>query len=251
LEQQTLYLVPILNVDGVARFVRQVPNCWFAGVYDVEGWDAYVAGIREPMLTYGLTRGSPGFNKLTDQQLTEWTQQRGGPLGWLFSDQGVDLWEDWEKFDAPETRALRDFLDKIEPHCLLNLHNQETPSNMFVPIPSAHGQAARTQVEYGEEMMTQLLEAGVPCSVHSTRTYDYKEYFQQFPDRFYLEHRCLVLFGEVANGYMPDRLRQMMRATVLRRRDADNPAPSQEDIIRTVWIWLKALVDMGGRRSYT
>lgn len=250
LGQQSIYLIPILNVDGVARFVKQVPNCWLAGAYDVAGWDAYVAGIREPMLTYGLTRGSPGFNKLTEQQLKTWTEEYGQPLGWLFTDQGVDLWEDWEKFDAPETRALRDFLVNIQPRCLFNLHNHEIPTNMFVPIPSAQGQAARIQVEYGEGMMTQLIEAGVPCSLHSTRTYDYKEHFQQFPDRFYLGHRCLVLFGEVANGYMPDQLRAMMRSSPLRRRDADSVAPTQEDIIRTVWIWLKALVDMGGRRAY-
>ena len=250
LERQTLFLIPIINVDGVARFVQQVPNCLLSEKYEVDGWDAYVAGIREPMLTYGLTRGSPGFNRLTEQQLETWTEERGGALGWLFTDQGVDLWEDWERFDAPETRALREYLAKIEPHCVLNLHNQETPSNMFVPIPSANGRAACTQVEYGEEMMTQLKEAGVPCSHHSTRTYDYKEHFQQLPDRFYLEHGCLVLFGEVCNGYIPDRLREMMRSEPLRRRDADAVAPTQEDIIRTVWIWLKALVDMGGQRSY-
>lgn len=250
LQQQSLYLIPIINVDGVARFVRQVPNSWIPAKYDVEGWDPYVAGIREPMLTYGLTRGSPGFNRLSEQQLRAWTEEHGGALGWLFTDQGVDLWEDWEKFDAPETRALNDFLLKIQPDCLFNLHNQETPTNMFVPIPSAHGRAARTQVEYGEEMMTQLKEAGVPCSHHSTRTYDYKEHFQQLPDRYYLRHQCLVLFGEVANGYMPERLRQMMRSNPLQRRDADNVPPTQDDIIRTVWIWLKALVDMGGQRSY-
>jgi hypothetical protein len=36
----------------------------------------------------------------------------------------------------------------------------------------------------------------------------------------------------------------------LYRRGLDTPLPTQEQILRGVWIWLKTLVDMGGAREY-
>ena len=250
LEKQTLYFIPLLNVDGATRFAEDVPNCWMHNRFDTTVWDEFSRCIREPMITYGLQRGAPGFNRLTDDQLRDWTEKRKERLGWLFSDQGVDLWEDWQEFAAPETRALRDFLTALRPHCVLELHSHEIPSRIYVPLPSAHGEAARVQMEYGEEMMTQLQEAGLPCSKHSTRTYAYKEHFQEFPDYVYLTHRCLVLWGEVSVGFLPDRGRVLMRDEPLNRRDADARTPTQEEIIRTVWVWLRALVELGNRRLY-
>ncbi|MCC7353112.1 MAG: hypothetical protein IT330_05080 [Anaerolineae bacterium] len=250
LTKQTLYFVPLVNVDGAARFAEDVPNCWIPNRFHTTVWEELSQCINEPMMTFGLKRGAPGFNRLTEEQVREWTEVRGRRLGWLFTDQGVDLWEDWQKFDAPETRALRDFLFQIRPHCVLELHGHERPSRIYVPIPSARGEAARLQMLYGEEMMTQLEESGLPCSRHSVRTYQYKEYFQEFPDFVNLNLGCLSLFGETCCGLMPDRLRESARTDPLNRRDADSRTPTQEEIIRTVWVWLKALVELGNHRSY-
>jgi hypothetical protein len=58
------------------------------------------------------------------------------------------------------------------------------------------------------------------------------------------------LFGEVSNGFTPYWLRERMRSDPLRRRDAEVRAPTQAEIIRTVWVWLRALVDLGNGRLY-
>jgi hypothetical protein len=168
----------------------------------------------------------------------------------LRSDQGVDLWEDWVSFRAPETRALRDLLAAIGPDCVLELHGHELPTAMYAPLPSAEGVDRRVQVGYAEEMMTALLDAGLPCSRHSVRTYHHPEDFHQFPDVVYRRHRRLVLFGEVSCGLILDRGRDRLRTAPLGRRDAEAKAPDQEQILRSVWLWAKTLLDMGGRRAY-
>ena len=250
LAQQSIYLLPLVNADAAARFARRVPNCWLPARYGAGDHEDVSKLINEPLRTYGLVRGSHGLNRLTPAQVREWTVTRGQELGWLFNDEGVDLWEDWERFDAPETRALRDFLDDVEPTCVFELHNHEKPTNMFVPLPSTRGAAARLQVGYGEELMTRLRTAGLPHSNHSVRTYDYKEHFQRLPDVVHLRHRCLVLFGEVSMGFITDKMRAQMREDPLGRRDADAVLPTQEEIIRTVYVWLRALVHLGNQRGY-
>jgi hypothetical protein len=200
------------------------------------------------MSYFGLTRGVDLF--LTEEQLRIWTEERGGMLGQLWSDQGVDLWEDWKTFRAPETRALRDLLDAIEPDCVFEMHNHEIQTAMYVPIPAARGRDRQVQLEYGEEMMTALMEAHLPCSAHSVHTYHYPADLHQFPDIVYQRYGCLTLFGEVCFGMTLDRQREQMRTQPLRRRDAASREPTQEEILRSVWIWLKTLIDMGGSRRY-
>ena len=251
LARQSIYLLPLVNADAAARFARRVPNCWLRARYGDGDHDEVSGCINEPLRTYGLVRGSPGLNRLTAAQVHDWTVTRGQELGWLFNDEGVDIWEDWQRFDAPETRALRDFLDAVEPTCVFELHNHEKPSNMFVPLPSSRGPAARLQLRHGEELMTRLRAAGVPCTNHSVRTYAFKEApFQQLPDVVQQRHRCLVLFGEASMGFVTERLRAQMRGDPLACRDADAALPTQEEIIRTVFVWLRALADLGSQGRY-
>jgi hypothetical protein len=120
----------------------------------------------------------------------------------------------------------------------------------YVPIPAAKGLDRQVQLEYAEEMMTALMEARLPCSTQSVRTYHYPADLHQFPDIAYQRYGCLTLFGEVCFGMTLDRQREQMRTHPLRRRDADARKPTQEEILHSVWIWLKTLVDMGGLRRY-
>ena len=116
LAAQTITLVPIVNLDGAVRMSHFLPGCYTRNRFAADQDEAYVEFVRAPLGFFGLTRGRDLF--LTDEQLRLWTEERGGRLGQLWSDQGVDLWEDWKHFRAPETRALRALLDEIRPACV-------------------------------------------------------------------------------------------------------------------------------------
>jgi hypothetical protein len=248
--EQTITVVPLLNADGAARMARALPGCWHPNRFGTTDADfqRVVEFVRAPVEHFGLARGKDLF--LTEEQIRIWTEEQHGLLGQLWSDQGVDLWEDWVNFRAPETRALRDLLDQIQPSCVLELHAHELPTAMYVPIPAAEGAERRRQVEYGEEMMTALMDAGIPCSRHSVRTYHHPEHLHQFPDVVYERYRCLVLFGEISCGLIFDRGRDRLRLNPLGRRDASATPPTQAEILRGVWLWARTLIEMGGRRSY-
>jgi hypothetical protein len=121
---------------------------------------------------------------------------------------------------------------------------------MYVPLPAAEGPDRRRQIEYGEELMTALLNAGLPCSRHSVRTYHHPAEFHEFPDYVHRRYRCLTLFGEVNCGLIFDRGRERMRKSPLGRRDADSRAPTQDELLRSVWLWARTLLDLGGQRGY-
>src|SRR5262249_44756048 len=150
LAEQTITIVPLLNVDGAIRMARLLPGCWHPNRFGPtdEDFAAVTEFVRAPMAYFGLTRGRDLF--LTDEQIAVWTQERGGTLGQLWSDQGVDLWEDWTNFRAPESRALRDLLASTRPDCVLELHGHELPTQMYVPLPSAPSAERRRQMEYAE-----------------------------------------------------------------------------------------------------
>ena len=98
--------------------------------------------------------------------------------------------------------------------------------------------------------MTALLDAGLPCSHHSVRTYHHPDAFHQFPDVAYQRHRCLVLFGEICCGLIFDRARERMRTAPLGRRDAAARPPNQDEILRSVWLMARTLLDQGSQRGY-
>ena len=248
LRRQTITLVPFHNIDGAVRMSQFLPGAYTRNRFSASDWDEYLHFVRDPIMRFGLTRGIDHF--LTDEQMRIFVEEEGGMLGQLWSEQGVDLWEDWLNLRAPETRALRAYLDDIRPDCIFELHNHEGQSQMFVPIPAARGRDRSTQLEYGERMMTALMEEGIPCSRHSVRTYGIPESLNHFPDVAYERYRCLILFAEVCFGLTLDRQRELARSNPLGERDADLREPTQDEIIRTVWVWLRALVDMGGERGY-
>lgn len=94
LAAQTITLVPLLNIDGAVRMSRVLPGCWHRNRFGASDADyaALVEFVRAPLDYFGLTRGKDLF--LTDEQIRIWTKEHGGVLGQLWSDQGVDLWEE-------------------------------------------------------------------------------------------------------------------------------------------------------------
>ena len=247
-ERQTITLIPVHNMDGAIRMSKFLPGCYTRNRFKASDWDAYLHFVRDPIQRFGLTRGVDHF--LTEEQVRTWVEEEGGMLGQLWSDQGVDLFEDWVNLRAPETRGLRSLLDEIRPHCIFEMHNHEGQTQMFVPIPAAEGSDRVVQLEYGEEMMTALMNAGIPCSRHSTRMYSWPESMNQFPNAAYRRYGCLVLFAEICFGLTLEVQREMARNNPFAKRDADAPEPTQEEALRGVWIWLKTLIDMGGERGY-
>ncbi len=247
-ERQTITLVPVHNIDGAVRMSKFLPGCYTRNRFDGSDMDAYSHFVRDPIQRFGLTRGVDHY--LTEEQVRIWVEDEGGMLGQLWSDQGVDLFEDWVNLRAPETQGLRKLLDDIRPHCIFEMHNHEVQTQMFVPIPAAEGSDRLVQVQYGEEMMTALMDADIPCSRHSTHMYSWPESMNQFPNAVYRRYGCLVLFAEICFGLTLDAQREMAKKNPLSRRDADAREPTQEEALRGVWIWLKTLIDMGGERGY-
>lgn len=72
-----------------------------------------------------------------------WTYPLGNPDGvqqghWRYNDRGVDLNRDWEYFNQPETRAIRDDLLTLTSDSLRNVYYgidfHSTDENLFYPI---------------------------------------------------------------------------------------------------------------------
>jgi hypothetical protein len=250
--RQTVFLISMASPDVTARFFDEFPTGHWTDRFstDAADWDAYVRYINEPRPQLQARHPAQDFTRgFRADEVAEWVSA-GRHLGLRWTEQGLDPWKDWETFQCAETRALRDYLHHLRPNCVFELHNQEQPSSIFLPIPTAQGAAAQKQVEYGEAIHNAAGDTGLPYTKHSMHAYHYPEHSTEFPDWALRELGCLVLWGELWTGYFNDAHRELMRQTLHRCRDADTPPPTDEEMIRVGWVWLQKAIELGNQRGY-
>jgi len=249
LEKQTIVIVPQLNVDGAERFAERVPDCWWRNRYpyaDETAWDEIWHMVDDPLKTfYGDT-----FHRtiqLPQDQLQNWLKE-GGVLGMRFNDDGVDLWRDFGEVQfSPETKAITRLLGEYPPDCAVDIHNDAIPSCVYAPTVNASEEDGRRQVAYAHEIFAEVQGAGLPCSTAPIRPYGAEP--NAYINFVYDKYRCNFVFFEINNGIEYPYAKRLWRGTILEGDIGFRP-PNQEEVVRTVWLMLHRLVELGNKRKY-
>lgn len=131
LENFTLYMLPIMNPDGAERFSRQVKDSFLADQFSFNREDSekYRMIHSEPLITLKKGYRAPHF---TDEEMDAW-RRTGRPVGSLFTEDGVELWIDWEHDRAPQTRALKRLMQKAKPYLFVDVHQWEGLTEILAP----------------------------------------------------------------------------------------------------------------------
>jgi hypothetical protein len=140
----TLYLIPLLNPGGAQRFSEHFPDSWH-GTWFSEWSDAdktkFFAEANEPMhFFYGTYVKKPPM-RFTPEQIAQW-EATGHALGSSLTDQGLDMWFDWDDTHGTETRATKDLLESVRPQYVADFHNFMYPTEVFAPTVYCEGKWA-------------------------------------------------------------------------------------------------------------
>jgi hypothetical protein len=144
LNATTLHLIPLLNPGGAQRFSQHFPDSWH-GTWIPDWTEAnkvrFFAEGNEPLhFFYGTYVKKPPM-RFTPEQIAQW-EATGHVLGSSLTDQGLDMWFDWDDTQGTETRATKNLLESVRPYCAVDFHNFMFPTEVFAPTVYSQGTAA-------------------------------------------------------------------------------------------------------------
>jgi hypothetical protein len=147
LEAITLHLIPLLNPGGAQRFSQHFPDSWH-GTWLPEWTEAnkvrFFAEGNEPLhFFYGTYVKKPPM-RFTPEQIAQW-EATGHVLGSSLTDQGLDMWFDWDDTHGTETRATKNLLESLRPYCVVDFHNFMFPTEVFAPTVYSQGGLAEEE----------------------------------------------------------------------------------------------------------
>ena len=141
LKATTLHVIPLLNPGGAERFSQHFPGSWH-GTWIPEWSDAnktkFFAEGNEPMHFFYGTYVKKPLMRFTPEQVAQW-EATGHELGSSLTDQGLDMWFDWDDTQGMETRATKNLLESVRPHCVVDFHNFMFPTEVFAPTVYSQG----------------------------------------------------------------------------------------------------------------
>jgi hypothetical protein len=222
LERTTLHLFPLMNPDGAERFAKAVPDSFPATFwrYCQEDSDKYQEIHGEPGHLLGLGR-PPSF---TDAEMATW-RTTGKPIGSLYTEDGVELWMDFGHDKTPQTRALKEQMQRFTPSLFVDIHQMEDTTQLFVPDVGEEPMARHRAM--GDRLLDALDAAGLPCN----RTYGVLSGWDATttPQWVHSTYGALAYLYEIHNGYLwYDPQRHAPREVTL-------PVVSKEQILQSVW----------------
>ncbi len=144
----TLHVFPLINPGGAERFSRRFPDSWH-GTW-MPDWtpvnkEKFFAEANEPCrFFYGTYVKKPPM-RFTPDQTAQW-EKTGNLLGSSLTDDGLDMWFDWDDTHGRETRAVKDVLSALRPHWVADFHNFMYPTEVFAPTPYSKGDLARQEL---------------------------------------------------------------------------------------------------------
>ena len=246
---QTIYIRPQVSVDVAARMYRMVPEGYFprgVGMETEADWTKYVHLINDPYERFTGQKIAGYFPGFTPEQVATW-RQTGKELGLRWSDQGLDVWFDFEEFVTPEARAVRDFILKVKPDCVFELHGHEGETFVTAPTPHVAPERKERQVFFGKELLAALKKTRLPVHPEPHNPYLPAErpFLPNWVDR---EVGALTVFAEL----------QMYRNRHYEVNLAKTPVveyekrwmPSQGQVIRMGWTLCDRLIELGQTHGY-
>lgn len=139
LSRLTLHVFPLINPGGAERFAMHFPDSWH-GTWIPEWNDAnatrFYAEANEPNKFFYGTYVKKAPMRFSPDQIAQW-EATGHLIGSSMTDQGLDMWFDWDDTHGVETEALKQILGAIRPYCVLDFHNFMFPTEVFLPTISS------------------------------------------------------------------------------------------------------------------
>lgn len=149
LERVTLHVFPLVNPGGSQRFSEHFPDSWhgtWIPEWTAENKEKFFAEGNEPNhFFYGTYVKKPPM-RFTPEQIAQW-EATGNVLGSSVTDDGLDMWFDWDESHGRETRALKEVLERVRPSIFADFHNFMYPTEVFAPTVYSTGVLAQQESE--------------------------------------------------------------------------------------------------------
>lgn len=167
LDRLTLHVFPMVNPSAAERYSSRIPDSYIGGLAAearrqgrFEEWlhEGYEAVLHEPGLL--LKKRRPPF--FTEQELQALAES-GKVMGTLFTEDGVELWKDWVNERAPQTRALKRYLEERRPILMVDVHN-DSPPTRICPPSAVEERDAEVFQKLGSALYASLGEASIDAA---------------------------------------------------------------------------------------
>jgi len=243
----TIYFAPQISPDLAVRMHREMPEGFFpnrVGIETEADRELYIKVLGDPYEYFTGEKIAGRFHGFTPEQVAEW-KGMGNELGLRWSDQGLDIWMDWERFDSPESRALRDFTLEVAPDCILEMHGYEGPMFLTAPVPLTPAHLEQRSLFFGREMLAAHRRTGLPMEPEPINPYITPEP-PFYPNWVHKNLETLFLFGELQmyrNRFMDSQRRSMEGYDL-------SWMPTQGQIIRSGWTLYRRLIELGQTHGY-
>jgi len=169
----TLYLIPLLNPGGAERFAQHFPDAWH-GTWIPEWTEAnktrFFAEGNEPLHFFSGTYVKKPPMRFTPDQIAQW-EAAGNVLGSSLTDQGLDIWFDWDDTHGAETRGLKNLLESVRPYCVADFHNFMFPTEVFAPTVYSQGALAEEERALASALQTTWRARKLPFHDRPPRPY--------------------------------------------------------------------------------
>lgn len=199
----TLYVAPLLNPGGSERCSKHFPDCW-QGTW-LKGWtpsnaEKFFAEGNEPEhFFYGTYVKKPPM-RFTPDQIAKW-EATGNLLGSSLTDQGLDMWFDWEDTRGAETLAVKALLEGVRPHTIADLHNFMFTTEVFAPTIYSRGALAAEEATLARGVQNAWKARSLIFNDRAPRPYP-KPAEKYYEDYWFHELGARTLIIEVNGGML-------------------------------------------------
>ena len=241
LDKITLHVCPLINPGGAQRFSLHFPDSWH-GTWIAE-WNSgnkkrFFAEANEPEHFFHGTYAKQAPMRFNRDQITQW-EQTGNILGSSISDDGLDMWFDWEDTCGRETKALKTMIQAVEPYCVVDFHNFMYPTEVFAPTAFSRGSLAIEEKALALALQAAWRAQGIPYNQRAPRPYP-KPSEKYYEDYWFHQLDARTLIVEINGG---------MLATEGAEYDLKAPqrALTRRESLASVFFAARALVDQLAR----
>ncbi len=203
LDAVSLHVFPLVNPGGAQRFSEHFPDSWH-GTWIPEWTPAnkerfFAEGNEPNHFFYGTYLKKPPM-RFTPEQIAEW-ETTGNVLGSSLTDDGLDMWFDWDDTYGRETRALKDVLSATRPGLVADFHNFMYPTEVFAPTVYSTGAGAQRERELALAVQSVWRSQKLPFHDRPPRPYP-KPAEKYYEDYWLHQLNALTLIIEFNGGML-------------------------------------------------
>jgi hypothetical protein len=173
LDGLSLHLFPLMNPGGAERFSLHFPDCWHPTW--LPNWNEaditrfFAEGNEPNRFFHGSYVKTPPM-RFSPEQIAQW-EATGHLLGSSLTDDGLDMWFDWDETRGRETLAVKEALCAMTPLCVADYHNFMYPSEVFAPTPYSEGKLRQDEINLTLAIQTEWRKQGLAFHERPPRPY--------------------------------------------------------------------------------